>query len=244
MTDATQERVDKIQKLLNKAEGASTEEEAAAFFSKAEELMVRYSIDDAMLQATGATKKEEVVVERITLKTSYFMADIDLATAVAYPNNCKILQNKQAHRIVFIGFESEVKRVITLFLSLHMQAARFARLGFRDEVSADEKQYMTAMDKHVWKRSFRTGFAYRVGERLWEQVKATTQEAAKTHGSGMELVLVDRKQEVEDVYNANTGGVARRGNARADYQGLSAGKRAADRADVGQTRVGGRKALS
>lgn len=232
-------RIEKIQKLLNKAQGASTEDEAAAFFAKAEELMQRYAIDDAMLRARGDMVEDTLEDRKVKIPSTYFAADIQLLLGIAVANDCRVLQNKGGGYAYVLGYSSDIDSVLLLFQLLQVQSARFAREALRDEPTFG----YTKMDEYVWRRSFRFGFAQRVSGRLHEQKERTKVEATKTHGSGMELVLVSKKDKVEDFYNGRAGGKARDGNMRGDFAGKAAGRAAGDRADIGNKRVGGRKAL-
>lgn len=242
MTNKQDARLDKIQKLLRKAEGTGTEEEAAAFFAKAEELMTKYAIDDAMLQASGKMEREEVSTKHVKIASTYFDPDRMLISGIGRAHNVKLLQNKQGKYVVLVGFPSDIENTIMLYNLLQVQAARFAREAMRNE---PESRYGTAMDQYVWRRSFREGFASRVAERLKEQKERTTEEAVKAQtGSGMELVLVDRKKQVDQFFSAMGKGKVRGGNTRYNGSAGAAGRRAGNRADISNKRVGGRKAIS
>lgn len=244
MTEATKTetdaRLEKIQKLLTKAERTSNEHEAAAFFAKAEELMTRWAIDDAMLQAAGKKPEDKIEQRRVKIASTYFNPDISLLHGICRSHNCKLLQNKQGKYGLVIGFTSDVDHVITLYTSLQMQAARFSRLASKEEPMFDR---MASMDQYIWRRSFREGFAVRVSERLKDAVKATHAEAKKTHGTGMELVLVNRKDKVDEYYDGLSKGKARASNSRYNFGAGNAGRKAGDRADIGNKRVAGRKAI-
>jgi phosphopantetheinyl transferase (holo-ACP synthase) len=243
MTDATnvmQDRLDKVQKLLNKAERSSTEEEASAFFAKAEDLMTRWAIDDAMLRAAGKLDKENIEQRQVKVPSTYFSADMILASRIGRVHNVKLLQNKPMRYIVLIGFTSDIEHVVQLYTLLRIQAVRFAQKGLDEHES---KAWMTGMEQYVWRRSFREGFAERVGDRLREQVRSTTTEAKKTHGSGMELVLVDKKKQVDDYYDGISKGKARARRERYSNAGGAAGRAAGNSADLGNSRLGNKKAL-
>lgn len=242
----TEKRMETIQKLLNKAERAGSEEEAQAFASKAEELMTKWMIDDAMLRASGKLEQEKIEKRTFPWKTSYFTSDTILLDGIARAHNCKILIGYSKKYFVIIGFTSDVDNVQNLFVSMQLQAARFAQRAFKTytEETVYANDVMKPMDKYVWRRSFRDGFGNRIGERLQEQMRRTVADEAKTRGSGMELVLVDRKTQVDEFYNGLKVGKARSGQQRHNYAGSSAGRQAANSADLGNRRMGGsRKAI-
>ena len=241
MTSETEARAEKIRKLIAKAESTNSEHEAQALFAKAEELMTQWAISDAMLQSVGKQAKEEVTTERVHFTSTYWTADMLLAARIGTPNNVKLLQNKQAKYIVLIGFPSDIANVVNLWQLLRIQSTRFAQ----QELTKDEAYpYMSKMDKFVWRRSFREGFADRVGTRLREQRERTETDEAKKHGSGMELVLVDRKTQVDQFFNNLSKSPARATRQRHDWNGSAAGRRAGDRADLGNRRMSSRKELS
>lgn len=231
----TSERAEKINKLLSKAQGASTEEEAGAFFAKAEELMTKWAIDDAMLRHAGKLEDESIEQRKVPVASTFFSADMTLASNVSRSHNVRLLQNKQGRYIILIGFTSDIENVLTLYNLLRIQAVRFSQQHNLTD--------MAGFDRYVWRRSFRTSFAQRIGERLAEQRRITTHEAEKVHGSGMELVLVDKKKQVDRYYDDLGKGRARMSRQRYSGSGASAGRSAANRADLGNARVGGRRAL-
>src|SRR5688572_5573226 len=74
--------IDKITKLLAKAE-STTPEEAEALTAKATELMMRWSIDEAVIEArrVGAGKVDQVVEKKIWVSGIYWKANRDIAFA-------------------------------------------------------------------------------------------------------------------------------------------------------------------
>ncbi len=236
-------RITTIQKLLAKAERAGTEEEGAAFFAKAEELMTKWAIDDAMLRSINKLEQDKLETRNYGWTSSYWNADAVLMSQIAMAHGVKMLTAKWAKYVVLIGFASDIDDVLTLFTSLIVQSVRFAQQGFKEQYPNGTAAWMTAMDKHVWRRSFREGFAYRVGERLREiKAKATTESRA-THGSGMDLVLVSKKEQVDKYYAEIPKGKGRSTNQRTDHTGRAAGRAAGDKANLGGRAVGNRKAI-
>lgn len=231
-TEAHDERVDKIQKLLAKAERASTEEEASAFFAKAEELMTKWAIDDAMLRASGKMEREEITERIIKFASSSYEADYRLVKAIGIVHDLKFLVSKSSKQVYLIGFPSDIEATMSLFLNLKVQADRFA---LKEEVPA----WYTSFEKYVYRRSFKTGFADRIGQRLQEQRRSTVAAEAKTRGSGMELVLVDRRKQVDLYFHDRPKGKGRASRITHDYNGSARGRAAGDRADLGNRRVGG-----
>lgn len=233
--------IDKIQKLLAKAERTNSEPEAEAFYSKAQELMTKWAVDDAMLAShAGSNVQDELGEDSIKVAGTYFQSDVRLAGVIARANNCRILQAKWSHTIHFIGFQSDRERCKLLFASLQIQCARFAKRECPSTNDYGEK--LDGWNKYVWKRSFRFGFADTVGRRLREAMERTVkQEDRKSGGNSLLPVLADRKGQVERFFEQTPHGKGRASNLQANWSGGAAGRRAGDRADLGQPRVGGRK---
>ncbi len=63
-------------------------------------------------------------------------------------------------------------------------------------------------------------------------------------GPSTALVLVDRKKEVDEAYDAvPKGGSLKVSTKKTDFAAFGSGQKAGDRADLGQTRLGGKKEL-
>lgn len=234
--------VDKIQKLLAKAERTTSQEEAEAFYSKAQELMTKWAVDDAMLaaHAGAAGKKDEIGEDSIQVAGTYFQSDVRLATVIARANNCRTLQAKWSHSIYFIGFESDRERCKLLFASLQIQCARFAKRECPTTTEWGDK--IPGWDKYVWKRSFRFGFADTVGRRLREAMERTVKtEDKKSGGNSLLPVLADRKGQVERFFEQTPKGKGRASSLQADWSGKAAGRAAGNNADLGQPRMSSRK---
>lgn len=88
MTDDT--RIDKIQKLLAKAERASTPEEGETFYAKAQELMAKWAIDDAMLRANKQSSDDKVTSKQITInKSKLWKSLVTLVDQIARANDVR-----------------------------------------------------------------------------------------------------------------------------------------------------------
>lgn len=240
--DTTTNQADKIAKLLAKAEGASTEAEATAFFEAAERLMLKWGIDSLMLQQHNGTAAKEDIEKRAFVWTgssvhTTWMNDVMLMSAIAGHNNMHMLMSKERRTMYLVGFASDIDRAVQAFTTLVVQMNRFAAAEWKT-VPGDEKAWMGQYDKRVWQRSFRDGFVDRIAARLREVRRDVHQEAAEQHGSGMELVLRDRKAQVDEFYDNLSKGTSRARGGRTNYGARSAGSAAASRADMGQTGVG------
>lgn len=190
-----QDLLRKVGGLLAKAEGTDNEHEANAFFEKAHELMVRYAIDEARVRESQrkvlGRQIEEPVLEEYMLSSyaHHATAKLDLLVAVAkhhsvrvwpYPNDkgsnwqrvqkagLTGLHESQWARLV--GYKTDIETVKLLYLSLLIQAQRFAQADWRNLYG--EAKHSSFDDGHVgkfsWISTHMGGFAARIGERFAE----------------------------------------------------------------------------
>jgi hypothetical protein len=128
--------LERVRKLLAKAERAGTEHEAEAFTAKANELMLRYSINEAMLQRSGEHTSEKIIAKTITVE-GYAKAKLELLRAVARGCGCDaaFYSNSKSSgwssgRAEVVGWESDVEAFEVLFASVTMQALSEAAREF------------------------------------------------------------------------------------------------------------------
>lgn len=253
-----QARLDKIRKLLALGEDkGATESERDLALAKAAELMVAWGIEDAMLDADTAARvaKEAIVyVQHVSslVKTYWHegnLLGIGIANALGAKGvftidgtyetiNGKRRWIKQ-EKFGIIGFTSDIDRILVLWRSLELQATH----ALAQAVSYERSwEFMTAVEKFNFRRSFLVGFGRTVSDRLKALHKKVTEEATKTSTSTA-LVLVDRKAQVEAYVQQK---LTLTSSHRRNYgNGLGAGAAAGARANIGQTGVGagGHKAI-
>ncbi|MBT2544489.1 DUF2786 domain-containing protein [Streptomyces sp. ISL-44] len=224
----------KIRAILAKAEDPATSpEEADAYFAKAAELMAKYGIEKAML--ADADPSQDRPGDRIIKITGTYANDREfLLGYIVDALGCKGI-NLRSGEVHLFGYESELERVEMLFTSLQLQAFNAMRHG---RPRPGEKTI-------TYRKSFLAGFMLTIYARLKEIEARARQEAAPSAtGRSAELVLADRKavtlaRFTREYPNTRNGGGARRGGS-----GKTAGEAAGRRADLGQTRVGGRRAIA
>lgn len=241
-TTPPESMLDRITKLLAKAESTNHPAEAEALTAKATELMMKWAISDAMLAGhRGADEaKDEVVQVVINLEGTYWQAHLALASAVGSAFDFKRVRLhatdryedgkriKIHERLAWVGFKSDIEKAQLLYASLLLQAGSAVKTYGREH-----KAYLSSlggMDKYIARRSFLFGFAERVGHRLVEMRRTSVEE---TPGAG--LVLVDRQRQVSDRFGEM---YPRLGRARAsqlsgNMNGSRAGRDAGSRANLG-----------
>lgn len=246
-------RIDKIKKLLDKATAkGTTEAEADAFREKAYELMVKWEIDEAQLDAAKQERlRSEDIVRRVVHIATGKTYTMEYATAMALAAQgmglrsflTQVWENKKIGKkannaqwfraVVLVGFRSDVDRAELLIDSLTLQLTT--------ALSAYGKTLPTwysASNKWNARRSFIVGWGERVSDRLTSLRDIARQDMMSTEGTGTELVLVTKDEMVakwiEDNMKLGTRGRAR----RYAYDGMTAGADAGNTADIGQQRFG------
>jgi hypothetical protein len=247
--DIASKYADKIAKLLEKAQ-STTPEEAESLVSKAQELMTRYAIDQALVdEARGANSKErEEIIEAIVEYAGTFrMATWRLAHTIARKNGCTTVLNDDTRaritQLHIIGFETDVERVRILDASLQIQMASALNTWWKAD---DALGLLDRNSKFAARRQFMFSFTQGVSERLKVAVAAGETAATKEHGTSVALVLRSRKDRVQDWMDQEYGNTLR--SVKRNYKSGTAGSHAAgyaagQRADVGQPRFDKRKEL-
>lgn len=116
----------KIKALLNKAEAnGTTPEEAEALSAKASELMAKYSIDLALVDAARSKSEREKPAQHTEsfAGQSYGLRKLMLLHFIAKAHGCLDIRIA-ADKLVIFGFQSDIDLSVMLYASLLVQAER------------------------------------------------------------------------------------------------------------------------
>ena len=226
------QKLDVIRKLLAKAEGAATPEEADAYNAKAAELMARHGIDEALLAATGE-KRDEIATLKVDTPNPYPRAKADLLGGIGEALRCQVVfhgaTGTRCRRVTLIGFESDLARVELLYTSLLLQ-------GTRQVVHARPSWHLDE-SLAAFRRSWWTGFTHVVCRRLaLAEQRAARERDQDRPGTGAELVLADRAQLVRHRKDEMFGKLKDAPRVP-DGSGYNNGADAGRRADIGGKRI-------
>ncbi|MFE0030653.1 DUF2786 domain-containing protein [[Kitasatospora] papulosa] len=225
----------RIRALLAKAEATGFPEEAEALTTKAQELMARHSIDEALLAARTHSADVPGAV-RIGVDAPYESAKAVLLDAVASANRCRAVWNSDLGFTTVVGFEPDLESVELLFTSLLVQGNAAMTKAEAGQRAGGRRRTKT------FRQSFLMAYAQRLGSRLAADTARVTAEAGAEAGAGGRAestgallpVLAARDVAVTDTAERmfpRTTTTRLRGAT--DLEGWTHGTAAADRARMG-----------
>lgn len=213
-----QTMLERVRKLLAKAESTTFEEEAEALTAKAQALMTRHAIDEALVQRDAPADVPRML--RVPIDAPYADAKCVLLATVASANRCQAIYHSYVALSSVVGHDDDLAVVDMLFASLLVQASqgltRAARAGGRARSQS-------------FRASFYLAYASRIGERL----AVVNGEMYAEGGSQSALpVLRAREDAVADFVQGHYGKRLTTSGVRGGYDlaGHAAGREAADRA--------------
>ncbi|MGK9460250.1 DUF2786 domain-containing protein [Streptomyces sp. G6] len=220
----------RIRALLAKAEATGFPEEAEALSAKAQELMARHSVDEALL-AAGAPSPDAPGACRIGVEPPYEQAKAVLLDAVADANHCRAVWNEALGFSTVVGFEGDLESVELLYTSLLVQAEAAMAKAEAAQRAGGRKRTKT------FRQSFLAAYAHRAGTRLRAAAEAATAEGGAAAGVDLLPVLASREVAVTDrlerLFPETT---TTRLRGVSDAAGWTEGTRAADDARVERRR--------
>ena len=216
-TPADQGLLHRVRALLAKAESTDFPAEAEAYSAKAQELIARHSIADALAEHTA-----EVVpyARRIGVDHPYENEKAGLLDAVARANRCHTVWSPELGFSTVFGFDADIDAVELLYTSLLLQ-------GHRAMAAAEPRGGSKARIK-AFRRSFLIAYAVRIGERL----DRATAAAVSAGPADLLPVLASRDVQVRETMNRVFPTTVRARGSRVDsHEGRESGRAAADRAE-------------
>ena len=229
----------RIPALLDKAESTPFAEEAEAFYAKAQELMTRHRISDAMVERNRSTSRgaDEIEVRTVRIQPPYASAKTVLLGAVATANDCRAVWRNQGEGVAdatLVGHRSDLDATEALYLSLSLHAVR-AMLDATVPPGDTARRF---------RRAFLLAFAGRIGERLREATVAAQREYEAETGTSTAVVLAKRSEAVDVAFRREFPNVRTTRLTVSSGAGVRSGRAAADRARLGlRVLPGGRRSL-
>ena len=219
--------LDRVRALLAKAESTTFEEEAQAFTAKAQELIARHAIGDALLRDVDDVGDPSA--RRIRVDDPYTSAKFQLVAEVASANRCRVVLFAHHGWVTAFGYPHDLDALELLTASLLSQATA-AMLAHGSVVDAVGRS-RTASFRHA----FLLGFAQRIGQRL----RAANDEsvaAAAAESTALVPVMTAQLERVDRAVEHAYPNLGRKRVQASNGRGWQAGRSAAERARLDPAR--------
>ncbi len=233
------DKLDRVRKLLAKAERAATAAEAESYTGKAVELMARHGIDTALLAATQP-RSDPIGQQRIAMQDPYSAGKARMLAWPAAALNCRSVLHQawggKVAAVTVFGHTSDRERVEMLYTSLLLQAtAQLVRVrppGRGESVAAYRRSWLHGFAVEVHRRL--TAAQERAAAQATADERATPDTGAPDTGISVAVVLADRRDRVDRAYAAAFPGLGTARRSTLSGTGFVAGARAGERADLGR----------
>ncbi|GAA2361503.1 DUF2786 domain-containing protein [Dactylosporangium salmoneum] len=218
--------LDRVRALLAKAESTSYPAEAETYTAKAQELVARHSIDEALLAGRGGPDATVVpFARRIGVDHPYEGEKASLLSAVAEANRCHTVWSPDHGFTTVFGFDADIDAVDLLYTSLLVQANRAMAKSEPPGGKAGRARLK------AFRQSFLVAYAVRIGERLARVAEAAIEAAPEQ--ADLLPVLRSRDEQVRETMAKVFPRTVRGRGSRVDSrEGWESGREAADRATL------------
>jgi hypothetical protein len=167
--EADEKMLARIRALLAKAEATEYPDEAEALSSKAQALMVRHSLREAVADH-GKGRTPLAAARRMWIDNPYVAAKVALVQAVAQANRCRVVWIKDLGCVVAVGSETDLGLVDLLATSLLVQANRAMLVAGRSHGVRGQTRTKS------FRLAFLVAYAARINERLDAASSSATAE--------------------------------------------------------------------
>jgi hypothetical protein len=220
----------RIRGLLAKAEATDFPDEAEALSAKAQELMAKFSLDRALVEAGPEHEfDDDSGARRIWVDTPYVSAKAQLVGVVAFANNCRTVSMEQLAVVTIVGAELDLQLTELLSTSLLVQANRAMLAAGKHFGHRGESRTRS------FRQSFLMAYAQRIGERLQAAAETTRAAVPEADADRLLPVLSKREEQVEALFVKLFPTTTTRRTRVSNGAGWAAGLSAADQAQL-QTR--------
>ncbi len=224
-----------IRALLAKAEATEFVEEADTFTAKAQDLMTRYAIDEALL--ADPDDAIDIRSRRVHIDNPYAATKAQLLATVGKVNLVKTIWDDQHGIATIVGLPVDLDLAEMLFTSLLVQATKAMT-----EAGAVSEGGHRLDRSPSFRRAFLLSYANRVGERLTDAGQHAQQEESVSRGRDLVPVFARQSAAVDTEFARLFPRTTSSGAKRVDARGWQAGRAAADRAVLARGQVDGRSA--
>jgi hypothetical protein len=227
--------IELIRQIIAKAEATPYPAEAETLMQRAQVLMARHSVDQAMVNAKRADKDRERIVERtVELSGIYATAHVTLFGCVAEGHgSVRVIRTlgglRNHEKVTLVGHESDAFAVEMLATSLMVQSRTALNVWW----PTVRRYYASGHESTRARRDYLVGFAVGVKSKMTDAMSSVmVQESASTA-----LVLRGRSDAVNEWVDERFGKL-REGRGLTVGNSFDRGYSDGRTADVGQERVG------
>lgn len=218
---ATTRMLDRVRALLAKAEATEYPEEAEALTAKAQQLISRHALAQALADGTGTDRPGAV---HVLIDSPYVDAKAQLLAVVAGANRCRSVQLGELAICTVLGYATDLRATEIVYTSLLVQATHAMTAAGSAGRRARQPGY---------RRSFYLAYAIRIGERLRSTDAAAVDELNdEQHDDTLLPVLAARTAAVDEVVDELFPELVNTRVRASDHHGWAAGTAAADLADL------------
>jgi hypothetical protein len=215
--------LDRVRALLAKAESTAYPAEAEAYTAKAQELMTRHSLDEAMLPPRSGGTAVVPFARRIGVDHPYEAEKAALLDAVARANRCHAVWSPELGLVTVFGFDADIDAVDLIYTSLLVQGDRAMARTEPPGGKAGRAKLK------AFRQSFLVAYTSRIGERLTEAAGVALADGTVADGSALLPVLASRDEQVRDTMHRVFPRTVRSRGGRVDSrEGWDSGRAAAD----------------
>jgi hypothetical protein len=227
--DSRGDWIRRVEGLLAKAASTDFPAEAEALVVKAQALMSRHAIDEAVLDASKV-KEARVVTDLIDIEPPYAGPKSSLLGGIARANGCRVViveARDGRRRCAVVGHQGDLERAHVLFASLTLQGTRAMLRAPAPPWDGPRR----------FRHAFLLGFAQQITRRLNDAARAVHLEAVGS--SSVSLVLRSRSDEVDAAVQSQFSRLRPARMHASSRAGAHDGRQAADAADLGRGGVRG-----
>lgn len=211
----------RVRALLAKAEATDYPEEAEALSAKAQALMVRHSLREALADHDRG-RAAIAATRRMWIDNPYVAAKVALVQSVTEANRCRTAWMKDLGCVVIVGAETDLDLVDLLTTSLLVQANRAMLVAGRMHDIRGQSRMKS------FRFSFLVAYATRIGERLAVTSSSVAEDLRRD--DRLLPVLAARNRAADQAFTRLFPKTIASPLAAYDSAGLGAGRTAADRA--------------
>ena len=182
--------LERVRALLAKAESTQYESEAIAFTAKAQELMTKHALNQAMLAGAGSGPAAPGMI-RIPIDPPYLDAKALLLQVIAGHSRCQAVLHQMVEMSSVIGFSTDLEAVELLFTSLLVQAHHSLAAA---SVAAPPGSRTRSQS---FRAAFLQGFISRIDARL-AAVNSVAFDEAKAQADTFLPVLRSRDKQISE----------------------------------------------